>query len=277
MSYNYILLLIAFLLTGFNVDAQKLKKVKQLSDNGLYKEIYTVDKISLVKQGKYSKIKVRPWTLLEKGMYKDGEKHGEWFYYESKDFYWQEIFKDGRTNQVRKLSVDGKICARGKMVDGEKKGIWNFWDVLDNRLLVYNFDENEVLWVKDDMKFNANTSGNDNNYINEFVKPNGTMPFTFGGHRRMLTEIEKMAIYPVDDYNKPIRGKAVLGFTITKHGNVHSPKILESDHELMSQELLRMYNKVIQNLKWFPATINGEFVEFQFKFPLDFTGKNADE
>lgn len=262
----------------FNVSAQKLKKVKQLTQDGTCKEIFTVDKNTLLKQGDYAKLRVEPWTLLEKGTFEMGMQQGNWHYYITEDLYWVKVFDKGETNNFTKLCYKDKVCARGKMVDGVKQGVWNFWDyILDDRILIYDFDKQEVLWANDMMKFDPNILGDEIYNKDGLVEMKGTRAFVYGGDGRLKDELEKIALYPLNDRNEPIKGKAVLMFKVAKNGEVHSPKIIESSNILLEEEMLRQYDEVIRHLQWFPATVNGEPVDFQYLFPYDFTGKEVEK
>lgn len=240
----------------FTLSAQTLKKVKQLSEDKLYREVFYIDKETGLKKGEYSKYKAGIKKLIEKGNYYNGLKQGVWYFFESEHAYWAEVFSKGEPTNYRKFYYYDKLCAKGQMIDGVKTGIWNFYDVMENKMMTYDYDNSKVLWACDEIKFEKESI-----YLDE---KEGTRPFVIGGERRLLDEIQNIIPYFKDDDYEFIEGKVVLTFTIDKNGKAHSPKIVESEHKNLSNEALHIYKLVYSKLEWMPATVNGVFTDWEY-------------
>jgi len=267
----YKLLAILLLILSFTVNAQKLKKVKQLSKDKLHKEIFTIDKSTKLKHGTYEKYELYSWFLVEYGTYNNGVKHGVWYTYNKNNTHWVDDFEDGIAiaPKLRKLYWQNGLCAEGEFLEGEKVGIWSFFTADGTTMMIYDFDKNLILKAREDLKFVHDST---DFVIDTLIKigDEGTVPFVIGGSQRMLNEISNTIKFPPSAVNRNLEARVVLSFIVNENGQLTHPRVTESSDKSFNNEALRIYEVVLKNLDWFPGTVNGEFVKVDFKLPLRF-------
>lgn len=89
-----------------------------------------------------------------------------------------------------------------------------------------------------------------------------------GDEKRFLEEwVYHYLEYPEGAVNNGIQGTVVVEFVVDKEGNVVDPKIKESVHHLLDEEVLRV---VSVSPKWSPAILNGSSVNVKISLPVEF-------
>ena len=93
-------------------------------------------------------------------------------------------------------------------------------------------------------------------------------PATFvGGISALMTFLNTNIKYPAEARENNIQGKVVATFSISTTGKIINPKIKESVHPLLDNEVLRVINL---QPDWKPAIENGVAIESSFTLPVTF-------
>lgn len=97
------------------------------------------------------------------------------------------------------------------------------------------------------------------------VSADSVIPASFKGD--LLKYLKKTVKYPTEAQDKGIQGKVVVAFVVDTNGVISNPRILESVHESLDNESLRVISLMPP---WNPATKNGRPVMSEKIFPLGF-------
>lgn len=93
-------------------------------------------------------------------------------------------------------------------------------------------------------------------------------PATFvGGTSALMTFLRNNIKYPAEARENNIQGKVVATFSISTTGKIINPKIKESVHILLDDEVIRI---IKLQPDWKPAIENGVAVESSFTLPVNF-------
>ncbi|WP_407401300.1 M56 family metallopeptidase [Chryseobacterium sp.] len=115
-------------------------------------------------------------------------------------------------------------------------------------------------------KVHKETSTNHANVYNSESK-GITNPEYPGGINIFRTEISKNfdgSVFPLTENGLH---RAEINFTIEKDGSVTSISSI-GNNEFFNKEATRVINKITENVKWKPATKDGEPIAYRFKLPL---------
>lgn len=88
-----------------------------------------------------------------------------------------------------------------------------------------------------------------------------------GGNDEMNAFISKNIQFPIEAAKNGIKGKVVAKFVIDRKGKVKNLEIIQSVHELLDQEALRVIRLMP---KWTPGEQNGKKVNVMFSLPINF-------
>jgi len=265
-----LLLSLAFLCFSTTVKAQKLKKVKQQTADGLHTEIFTIDKNSGLKHGEYKKI-VDKYETVEIGNYIQGKKHGEWAFLKD-GFKVVAIFENGQSNNYYYIYSGGfssnEIASEGEMINNQKVGVWKFYGFKNKIHSIYDFTNNKLLKLDDKSVKDREIDYYDNGVLKTALADNKA--FTIGGEIHLLKTIAMSLRYPAVAKKYNIEGRVILTAVVDIDGTISKPKIKSSPDESLSDEVLRIYNKNISKLNWLPANVNGIAVKSIVEIPVRF-------
>lgn len=74
--------------------------------------------------------------------------------------------------------------------------------------------------------------------------------------------------YPDKVYSRGIQGRVLVAFVVGLDGKVEDIEIIESPHEALSKEVIRIMNR---SGKWTPGLNAGLPARVRFVIPVDFT------
>jgi TonB family protein len=93
------------------------------------------------------------------------------------------------------------------------------------------------------------------------------MPEYPGGMMKLRSDIANMVDYPKKAKKKGVQGRVIIGFVITKSGNVENVKVLRGVTSSLNKEAVR----VVKNIKKFkPGYEKGKPVQVSFTVPVTF-------
>ncbi len=92
-----------------------------------------------------------------------------------------------------------------------------------------------------------------------------------GGKAALFAFISKNLQYPTEAAKNGIKGKVIVMFVIDRKGNVKNLEIMQSVHELLDREALRVIRLMP---KWQPGKQNGQNVNVKFALPINFDAKS---
>ncbi len=90
------------------------------------------------------------------------------------------------------------------------------------------------------------------------------------GTKKMLEYIYKNVKYPKEARELKIEGTVVIRFIVGKDGIVKNPEILRSIGGGCEEEVLRIMNKMKEEVTWIPGFQNNEAVNVYFNLPVKF-------
>ncbi|MBI9033267.1 MAG: energy transducer TonB [Bacteroidales bacterium] len=93
------------------------------------------------------------------------------------------------------------------------------------------------------------------------------MPEFPGGEVALFRFLGKNMVYPSDCRNASISGTVHVKFVIEKNGSISGIQIMRSPHDKLSQEAIRVLNKMPN---WNPGMKAGKLVRVNFHLPVKF-------
>lgn len=198
MTKYLLTLLLFFPIIAF---AQKTKKVKIKNQKKKYYEVFYVLKSDpSVRHGKYEKLGTTLNSPMVTGEYKLGKKNG----------LWTEFFGSGPFT---------KICTKGFYTDGQKSGTWEYFDINGELNQRYNYDKNEMTFVKEPEggfpKQLEQINGNDTLLVDI-----DQYPFYVGGQFNLNRYFIDNVEYPELAIENKIQGMVWLEFDLDEEGKI---------------------------------------------------------
>lgn len=93
------------------------------------------------------------------------------------------------------------------------------------------------------------------------------MPQFPGGEEAKIKYISENMVYPQAAKDKNIQGQVLLQFVVNKDGSIDNIKVLNSVHESLDNEAIRL----VKNMpKWIAGKDKGRTVAVQYLFPIVF-------
>lgn len=74
--------------------------------------------------------------------------------------------------------------------------------------------------------------------------------------------------YPVECRKTGIKGRVKVQFVIAKDGSIGSFEVLESPHELLTNEVLKAMKR---SPRWEPLRVDGKAISIKYAVPIDFS------
>lgn len=92
-----------------------------------------------------------------------------------------------------------------------------------------------------------------------------------GGEASLMRWLSANVMYPADAHEEGVSGKVIISFVVEKDGSVTNPEVQRSPDERLSQEAIRLIEKMP---KWAPAKNSGHQVRFRQQIPIMFKSQN---
>ena len=153
------------------------------------------------------------------------------------------------------LYYKSHLIEKGRYSDGEKAGIWTFYNLSDFFELQYDFTKDSVLRI----------GGSEYHAIRNYIPP-----LFLGSPLVPYLYISSNVTYPLEAINKGIEGKVVLSLVISDEGEIIGNYISESLNKMMDNVVLKAIEKLPDNWKWLPAKRNGIRVESFYNITIHF-------
>ncbi len=201
-------------------------------------------------------------TLIEKGMYSDNKKVGEWIENETESGFYQNGVRFG---EWKVYDEDSLVVRVRNYENGELHGEQITFDSLGNIESKKQFRYGKLMNPKPDT----------------VKKHKEEMP-RFPGCENMGLEVEELKEcsqrklleyiymnikYPKRSRRKNIQGEAKVRFVIDKDGSITDIKVLRGVSKDIKEELLSIITSMP---KWRPGMQDGEPVRVQFNLPVNF-------
>lgn len=93
------------------------------------------------------------------------------------------------------------------------------------------------------------------------------MPSFPGGMMKMMEYLRDNLKYPKEMFDQSVEGRVIVGFVVTKTGDIAETKIVRSVHPQLDAEALRVVSSMP---KWTPGKLHGEYVNTKFNVPISF-------
>lgn len=242
-----------------NLNGQTLKQIKQKTPDKNFTEIFTIDKKSKLKHGKYQKF-ISKTILVEEGEYKQGKKEGVWKTYKKGKVFKIKIYSNGEITfkneneyQIDDQFVQG-IHSSGMVRNGKKTGSWDFFLFDKTWQTTYNYDTKEITYFNDSLfqnHFKYEFKINNEWTTGELFSP----PFLPGG-QKILVDLANNVANPNATLKFKELSKSELTYYIDEYGKISNGRITNSSNQKLDAILLEMYNNSISKFEWFPAFVN---------------------
>lgn len=208
--------------------------VSQESDYWTY-EVRQLDRKKRV-NGKVERY-TKSGQLAELTRYVKGEKEGTYYQYNEAE----------------------EVIIYGAHENSLKTGFWLFLDDNGSLIMTEEYDDSGKLIEKQDKSSlgNANTS---------LVKLESRANF-FGGDEGWSLHLRNNLKYPQDAKRAGYQGHVFMAFTVLSNGKITDLRAINSPHEILTKEALRM---IETSPDWLPAMIDGKPVDSQVIRRLEF-------
>lgn len=176
---------------------------------------------------------------------------------ESKEvFYVLRKDRDTRHGPYKK-KVKGELAIKGQFVQGEKAGLWAYYDWQGTLVQQYNFTTDSVLFDYTLLNFDAAAS--------EYSRP----PLLLGSAGTLSRLLQYRFHYPVEAVEAGVAGQILLKADVSAEGEASNFRVLQGLGHGMDEEAIRVYRMVKD--EFIPAkNKKGEHVASEIILPLTF-------
>ncbi|MCL2073433.1 MAG: energy transducer TonB [Marinilabiliaceae bacterium] len=147
------------------------------------------------------------------------------------------------------------LIEKGRYQNGERAGIWNFFNL--NSLFEFQYDFTRDILIKQ--------AGED-----FFIRRNYTPPLFLGSPLIPYIYILDSLGYPIETYNNNVEGKVVLTLIISTEGKIIECFISESLDESTDKDVLNVVKTFPDDWKWIPAKKDGVKIESAYNITVFF-------
>jgi hypothetical protein len=152
---------------------------------------------------------------------------------------------------------------KGKLKDGYKTGIWEYYDEPGNLSLKINYDNSSLLFLeKDTSEFMIKENGN------WTLSKLDVQPRYIGSIREFYKLFQQIFVYPEESIKNKINGRAFLEFEIDTTGHVANLRLLSRLDRSIDDEIIKVF-KQIPDL-WLTAYKGHQTFISRFRLPIDF-------
>jgi hypothetical protein len=233
-------------LTTLTVLAQDTKKITEKHKNPWYTEEYYVLKSDKkVRHGNYKKLGYKDCLVIN-GYYKNNKKDSTWT-----EYLW-------RTDIIE---------SQGNYKDGDRVGVWEFYNREAELIQKYNFDTKELLYFKPDKEADKEHEVKTAKGI-EKIKLDTPPMFIGGQDEAGETLLDARIRYPNEAKEKGISGTVWISFFVDENGIAVDHQVKEGIGGGCDEESLRLVKEVPNN--WLPGQLNGQPVTAKYLFPVNF-------
>jgi hypothetical protein len=153
------------------------------------------------------------------------------------------------------LYYKSHLIEKGRYHNGERAGIWNFYNL--NNLFEFQYDFSRDVLLK--------IAGQD-----IFTKRNFSPPLFLGSPLIPYIHILDSLGYPIETYNNKVEGKVVVTLIISTEGDIVESYISESLDSATDKEVLNSVKSFPESWKWLPARKDGKIVESAYVITVYF-------
>ena len=154
--------------------------------------------------------------------------------------------------------IHGKISKKGQFSNGEKFGVWEYYDA--NGQLAHKVDvtTNELLYNR----FQDEVSKSN---IDKYSRPGVIL----GGLSSFYQKIGQYLRYPAEARRKGTQGKVKVRIVVSDEGKIKDVKVIEGKGDGLDEEAVRVMKLV--DFEALPALdLNGKPIESEMTFPVTF-------
>lgn len=120
----------------------------------------------------------------------------------------------------------------------------------------------DMQYKVEEIEISQNDSVNHTFYV---FDENASFP---GGDEACKKWLASNVVYPEYCKTKGIEGRVIVSFVVDKDGSIDDIKTIQSPHELLSAEAIRVISSMP---KWIPAKLNGKTIRSRFNLPIMFS------
>ena len=201
-------------------------------------------------------------TIVQKGMYSDNKKVGEWIENETESGLYQ---KGVRSGEWKVFDDDSLVVKLENYKYGQLHGDQITFDSLGNVESKIQFRNGKLVNSKPDtVKKHSEELPRFPGCENLGLEPEELKECS---QRKLLEFIYMNIKYPKRSRRKNIQGEAKVQFVIKKDGSITDIKVLRGVAKDIKEELVSIINRMP---KWRPGMQDGEPVRVQFILPVRF-------
>jgi antitoxin component YwqK of YwqJK toxin-antitoxin module len=165
---------------------------------------------------------------------------------------------DLRTGLWKTWYENGKLDAEGNYISGNMQGDWTYYRSNGHK----STEEKYVSGKLQSMTCYDSLGNKEGDYCSILKPPVPLGPFdTFADY--VLDNI----FWPKELVNSEVQGVVRVEYVITKSGDLTNFRVVESPHQLLSDEVTRFLTTIE---KWSPAVSHNRVIDFQMKFDVPF-------
>jgi len=201
-------------------------------------------------------------TIVQKGMYSDNKKVGEWIENETESGFYQ---KGVRIGEWKVYDDDSSVVRVENYEYGQLHGDQITFDSLGTVVSKTKFRYGKSMETKpDSIKKHSEELPRFPGCENLGLEPEELKECS---QRKLLEFIYMNIKYPPSSRKKDIQGEAKVQFVINKDGSITDIKVLRGVAKDIKEELVSIINRMP---KWRPGMQDGEPVRVQFILPVRF-------
>ncbi len=162
-------------------------------------------------------------------------------------FYVLKSNPEVRHGEYEKTSRGNLIC-KGQYEQGEKSGIWQYFDTEKNIAHKVDYTNYKLVFPKEESSKSAEV---------------------LGGYTQLYQMFAYTMMYPEDARRMGTQGKVMIKFTVDKQGQLKNFIITSGLGHGLDEEAIRALKEC--KMEWFPARdSNGEPIESEVELPFTF-------
>ncbi|HTE23127.1 energy transducer TonB [Flavitalea sp.] len=165
---------------------------------------------------------------------------------------------DSKTGLWKTWYANGTLSSEGNYQLDSITGNWTFYRENGNKSTEETYRNGKL----QSMTCYDSSGNKEGNYCS-ILKP----PFPLGPFDNFSDYVLDNVFWPKGLLNSNIQGKVKVEYVITKNGDLTNFKIVESPHQLFSDEVTRFFSTIE---KWSPAISHNRVIDFPMQFEVPF-------
>ncbi len=264
---KHLLITILVLTSGFLAAQNKQDTIYLTSNFEITKSIDSAKYYQVIKEDKglyfVSEYFAQSDSIKMTGTFKDVAqtvKEGEFVYYKKGIVSSRDNYQDGKMNGESHVYYDsGELFYTENYLKGNRQDLMVYYkNGVLKRKEIYTGDKMYECYKPNGEKAEFYE------FMVQAVYPNGG----FAGVQKYIFENLR---YPGEAVDKGIMGKVIIGFSVSKTGEITNVKVRKSVHPLLDAEAIRIVKSMP---KWTPGMLDGETVDSYFSLPINFNLKD---